>query len=80
VAGYWRRLHDEELRNSYASPHITRIIKERMVRNAGHVARFGERRHVYKFLVVKLEGKSSLGRPSCRWEDNIKIDLIEINW
>jgi hypothetical protein len=33
-----------------------------------------------KVLVGKLEGKRPLGRPRCRWEDNINIDLKEIGW
>ena len=37
-----------------------------------------DRRGVYRFLVEKPEGKSPLGRPRCRWEDNIKIDLQEV--
>jgi len=44
----------------------------------GHVARMGERRGVYRGLVGKREGKSPLGRPRCRWEDNIKMDLQEV--
>ena len=43
----------------------------------GHVARMGERRDVYSFLVGKPEGKRPLGRPRCRWEDNIIMDLQE---
>jgi hypothetical protein len=35
----------------------------------------GESRGVYRVLVRKPEGKRPLGRPRCRWEDNIKIDL-----
>jgi hypothetical protein len=38
----------------------------------------GEERGVHRVLVGKPEGKSSLGRPSHRWEDNIKIDLQEV--
>ena len=38
----------------------------------------GERRGVYRVLVGKLEGKRPLGRPSHRWEDNIKMDLQEV--
>ena len=38
----------------------------------------GERRGVYGVLVGKPEGKRPLGRPSCRWEDNIKIGLQEV--
>ena len=43
-----------------------------------HVARKGERRDVYRVLVRKHEGKRSFGRPMCRWEDNIKMDLQEV--
>jgi hypothetical protein len=47
---------------------------------AGHVARIGEERKVYKVLVGKLEGKIPLGRPRSRWEDGIRMDLGEIGW
>ena len=45
------------------------------MRWAGHVARMGERRGVYRVLVGKPQGKRSLGRPGRRWEDNIKMEL-----
>jgi hypothetical protein len=48
------------------------------MRWAGHVARMGERRGVYRVLVLRPEGKRPLGRPGRRWEDNIKLDLTEI--
>jgi hypothetical protein len=48
------------------------------MRWAGHVARIGEKRNVYKLLVGKPEGKRQLGRPRRRWIDNIKMDLLEI--
>jgi len=48
------------------------------MRWAGHVARMGERRGVYRVLVGEREGKRLLGRPSRRWEDNIKMDLQEV--
>jgi hypothetical protein len=38
----------------------------------------GETRNAYRILVGKPEGKRSLGRPRCRWVDNIKMDLVEI--
>ena len=62
----------------YCSPNIFRVIKTRRTRWAGHVARMEDRRGVYRFLVEKPEGKSPLGRPRCRWEDNIKIDLQKV--
>jgi hypothetical protein len=40
----------------------------------------GEKRNVYRLLVGKPEGKRPLGRPRCRWVDNIKMDLLEIGW
>jgi len=48
------------------------------MRWAGHVARMGERRGVYRVSVGKPEGKIPLGRPRRRWEDNIKTDLQEV--
>jgi len=37
-------------------------------------------RNAYKILVGKPEGKKPLGRPSRRWEDNIRMDFKEIGW
>jgi hypothetical protein len=48
------------------------------MRWAGHVARMEKKRNAYKILVEKPEGKRSLGRTGCRWVDNIKIDLRDI--
>jgi hypothetical protein len=59
-------------------PSIIRIIKSRRMRWAGHVARVGEKRNMYKLLVGKPEGKRPLGRPRRRWIDNIKMGLLEI--
>jgi hypothetical protein len=38
----------------------------------------GERRGLYRVLVGKPEGKRPLGRPTRRWEDNIKMDLQDV--
>ena len=46
----------------------------------GHVARMGDRRGVYRVLVVKPEGTRPLGRPRRRWEDNIKMALQEAGY
>jgi len=48
------------------------------MRWAGHVARMGEERGVYRVLVGKPEGKRPLGRPRRRWVDNIRKDLQEV--
>jgi hypothetical protein len=50
----------------------------RRMRWAGHVARMGEKRNMYRLLVGKPEGKRPLGRPKRRWINNIKMDLLEI--
>jgi hypothetical protein len=57
---------------------MIRIIKSRRMRWAGHVARMGEKRNVYRLLVGKPEGKRQLGRPRRKWIDNIKMDLVHI--
>jgi hypothetical protein len=60
VTGGWRILHNEELHNLYSSPSITRVIKSRRMRWAGHTARMVERRNAYRILV---------GKPEDHWED-----------
>jgi hypothetical protein len=42
------------------------------------VARTGEERNVYRVLMGKPEGKRPLGKPRCRWEDGIRMDLREV--
>ena len=42
------------------------------------MARMGEGRGVHRVLVGKPGGKRPLGRPRCRWVDNIKMDLQEV--
>jgi len=42
------------------------------MRWAGHVARMGEESGAYRVLVGKPEGMRPLGRPRCRWVDNIR--------
>jgi hypothetical protein len=72
-------LHNDGLHSLYSSPNIIRVIKSRRMRWAGHVTLMGEGRGVYRVLVGRPEGKSPLGRPKPRWEDNIKMDLREIS-
>jgi hypothetical protein len=80
VTGEWRKLYNGELHNLYSSPDIIRQMKSRRMRWAGHVARTGEGRNVYRVLVGKPERKSPFGRPRRRWENGIKTDLREIGW
>ena len=61
VTGEWRRLHNEEKKDLYSSPNIVRVTKSRRMRWAGHVARMGEERGVYRVLVGKSEGKETTG-------------------
>jgi hypothetical protein len=77
VTGEWRKLHNEELHNMYSPPDIIRQVKSRRMRWAGHVARMGEERKVYKILVGKPEGKRPLERPRRRREDGTRMDLRE---
>jgi len=85
VTGEWRRLHNAELNDLYSSPNIVPVIKSRRMRWAGHVARMGEERGVYRMLVGKPEGRRPLERPRHRWVDNIRTDLqavgcVYMNW
>jgi hypothetical protein len=78
VTGEWRKLNNEELYNLYSSPDTIRKVKSRRMRWAGHVARMGEERKVYKVLVGKPEERRPLGRPRHRCENGIRMDLREI--
>ena len=79
VIGEGIKLHNEELNVLDSSPCIVRVIKSRRMIWAGHVARMGERRGVYRVLVGKPEGKRPLGRSICRWEDNNKMELQKLD-
>jgi hypothetical protein len=79
MSGGWRRLHNEESHNLYASTKIISMMKSRTMRWAGHVAHVGEMKIVYKILVGKPKGKRLL-RLRRAWKDNIRMDLREIGW
>jgi hypothetical protein len=65
VTGELRKLHNEELHDLDSSPNV---------RWVGHVARMGRREACIGFWW----GKRPLGRPRCRWENNIRMDLQEV--
>jgi hypothetical protein len=75
--GSWRKSQNDEVHSLHSSPNIVRVFKSRRMRWAGHVARMGEGRGVYRVLVGKPERKRPVGRPRRRWEDNIKTGLRE---
>jgi hypothetical protein len=52
----------------------------RRVRWAEHVERMGNRRGACRVLVGKPDVKIPFGRPTHRWQDNIKMDLQEVRW
>jgi hypothetical protein len=62
------------------SPNNAQVIKSRGTSWTEYVAWTGERRGVHRILVGKPEGKRLLGKPSRRYEDDIKIGLTEICW
>jgi hypothetical protein len=78
VTGEWRKRHNEKLNDLYPSTNIVRVITSRRMGWAEHVARMGEGRGIYRFLMGKPEGKRPLGRPRHRWKDNIKMYLQEV--
>jgi hypothetical protein len=80
VTGEWNKLHNGELHDLYSSPTIVWAIKWRRMRWVGQVAQLGEGRGMYRVLVGRCEGKRPLGRPTHRWEDNIKMDLREVGF
>ena len=61
------------------SPNKVRVIKSKRLRWAGHVARIEEDTSAFKILTGTPAGKRLLGRPRCRWEDNIRMDFKEIS-
>jgi hypothetical protein len=68
-----KKLHNEELIDLYSQSIIW--VKNEM---GGAYSTYEERRGAYRVLVGKPEGKRLLGRPRCRWEDNIKMELQDV--
>jgi hypothetical protein len=76
----WRRLHNVELHNLYASSSVNKVIKSRKIKWTGHVPHMGQLRNAYNIVVGKPEGMRPLQRPRHRREGDIKMDLREIGW
>jgi hypothetical protein len=55
-------------------------MKLRRMRGAEHVAQMGEERNAYRLLVGRPEGRRPLGTPRRRWLENIRMDLVEVDW
>ena len=88
IMRYWRGLKTERQEESgenyimtslmICTANIFRVIKWRTMRWVGHVVCIWDWKGVCRVLVWKPEGNRTLGRPRCRWEDNIKMDLQEV--
>jgi hypothetical protein len=74
------KIPNKELHDLCSSPSIIRIIKSRKMIWSRYVARMGKKKNVYRLLVGNSDGKRPLGRPRCRWVNNIKKDLGEVGW
>jgi hypothetical protein len=79
VAGDWRRLHNEELLNLYASTNNIKVIKSRRIRWAGYVACMGGIRNGRKIWSGKREWIRPHRRLRRRWDDDMKMYVKE-NW
>jgi hypothetical protein len=54
---------------------VVRVTNSRRLRWVGYVAIMEEGKSAFKMLTDKPTQKRFSGRPKCRWEDNIKMDL-----
>jgi hypothetical protein len=66
VVGDWRRLHNEELHNLYASPNVISVIKPWRLRLTGYVARMGTMRNAYSTWLLGLKPEVTI-RKTCAW-------------
>jgi hypothetical protein len=61
VTGEFRKLYNKEFNYIYSSPNIIRVIKSGIMSWAGHVARMGERRGLYRLWWETLRAIHYLG-------------------
>ena len=71
-------LHDRAVKVCKCSGKFHSIGKMEKNEMGGACGAYGEGRGMHRVLVGKPEGKRPMGRPRCRWEDNITIDLREV--
>jgi hypothetical protein len=71
VSGGWRRLHNEELHNLYASPNIIKVFKSRRMGGEMHIASTEEMRNT-KFWSENLKGRNH--------SENLVVDGIILEW
>jgi hypothetical protein len=68
-----RKLHNMDLHNLHFWPNVIRTMETTIW--AEHVARMEAKRNVLKILVASPDGRRPVGRPICKCQDNIKMDL-----
>jgi hypothetical protein len=78
ITGEWSKIHNKELYELYSSSNIIRVMKSKRIRWAGHVARTGERRSVYRIFMKRSEKKKPLGRRGI--EGRIILNWIFRKW
>jgi len=78
VTGEWGKVHNEKLNDLYSLPNILRVIKLRRRKWGGHITHMEER--FTQGFGWKPEGKRPFGKPSRRWEDNIKMAVQELGY
>jgi hypothetical protein len=71
-----KKFHNEDLNNLHFLPPIIRMVKSRMMRWTGYAAHMGQKRIAHKILVGAPIGQRPLGRPMHKWEDDIKMILM----
>jgi hypothetical protein len=74
----WRNLNEEELYNFYSFSNVIRVMKSTRIKCSGHITCKEGKNSLYRVLVCKPDGKKPLGRPRHRWDNDIKMDCIEI--
>jgi hypothetical protein len=72
----WRKLHNDELHILYSSANIVRMMKSMKFKWAGHVARVGEGRGVYRVLLGSPEGKRPLEGVGVGWRITLRWTLL----